>query len=127
MPTTRLDTADAIELTELLQFVKEWLTLLDNEAQNAITFARLSRSPGHCSSHCTDNRTPQLPALAATTAKPPARHDPRQLKAIRFHQRLLRRNPKPVPWQGASARLAQYEPGIISFRIYRLDTLRRAA
>jgi hypothetical protein len=26
MPTTRLDTVDAAELTELLQFVKEWLT-----------------------------------------------------------------------------------------------------
>lgn len=32
MPTIRLDTADAIELTELLQFVKEWLTT-DNKAK----------------------------------------------------------------------------------------------
>jgi hypothetical protein len=42
MPTTRLDTADAIELTELLQFVKEWLTS-DNEAK--ASFARFVGNP----------------------------------------------------------------------------------
>ena len=37
MPAIPLDTADAIELTEILQFVKEWLTT-DSEAR--ASFAR---------------------------------------------------------------------------------------
>jgi hypothetical protein len=44
MPTIRLDTADAIELTELLQFVKEWL-ISDNEAK--ASFAQFVGSPGY--------------------------------------------------------------------------------
>ena len=52
MPTTRLDTAGAIELTELLQFIKEWLTA-DNEAE--ASFARFVGSPGyHAAGLCTD-------------------------------------------------------------------------
>lgn len=52
MPTTRLDTADAIELTEFLQFVKEWLTA-DNEAR--ASFARFVASPGYdAAGLCTD-------------------------------------------------------------------------
>jgi hypothetical protein len=44
MPTTRLDTADAVELAELLQFVKEWLTT-DNDAR--ASFARFVGTPGY--------------------------------------------------------------------------------
>jgi hypothetical protein len=44
MPTTRLDTADAVELTELLQFVREWLTT-DNGAK--ASSARFVGSPGY--------------------------------------------------------------------------------
>ena len=44
MPTTRLDTADAVELTELLQFVKEWLGA-DNDARGS--FARFVGTPGY--------------------------------------------------------------------------------
>jgi hypothetical protein len=52
MPTTRLDTADAVELTELLQFLKEWLTN-DNEAE--ASFARFVASPGcDAAGLCTD-------------------------------------------------------------------------
>ena len=52
MPVTRLDTADAAELTELLQFVKEWLTT-DNEAR--ASFARFVGSPGDDATDlCTD-------------------------------------------------------------------------
>jgi hypothetical protein len=52
MPTTRLDTADAIELTELLQFVKEWLTT-DDKARDS--FARFVGSPGYDAADlCTD-------------------------------------------------------------------------
>jgi hypothetical protein len=52
MPTTRLDTADAVELTELLQGVKEWLTA-DNEAK--ASFARFVGSPGYDAADlCTD-------------------------------------------------------------------------
>jgi hypothetical protein len=52
MPPTRLDTADAVELTELPQFVKEWLTT-DNEAK--ASFARFVGSPGYDAADlCTD-------------------------------------------------------------------------
>lgn len=44
MPAIPLDTADAIELTELLQFVREWLTT-DNDAR--ASFARLVGTPGY--------------------------------------------------------------------------------
>lgn len=44
MPAIRLDIADAIELTELLQFVKEWLTT-DDKAK--ASFARFVGSPGY--------------------------------------------------------------------------------
>jgi hypothetical protein len=44
MPPIRLDTADAIELTELLQFVKERLTT-DNKAK--ASFAQFVGSPGY--------------------------------------------------------------------------------
>jgi hypothetical protein len=43
MPGTRLDTADAGDFIELLQFVKEWLTT-DNEAR--ASFARFVGTPG---------------------------------------------------------------------------------
>ena len=42
MPTIRLDAADAAELTELLQFIKEWLTT-DNKAK--ASFAQFIGSP----------------------------------------------------------------------------------
>jgi hypothetical protein len=44
MPAIRLDIADAIELTELLQFVKEWLAT-DDKAK--ASFARFVGSPGY--------------------------------------------------------------------------------
>ena len=44
MPTTWLDTADAVELAELLQFVKEWLTT-SNDAR--ASFARFVGTPGY--------------------------------------------------------------------------------
>jgi hypothetical protein len=44
MPAIPLDTADAIELTEILQFVKEWLTT-DSEAR--ASFARFVGTPGY--------------------------------------------------------------------------------
>jgi hypothetical protein len=44
MPTTQLDTADAVELAELLQFVKEWLTT-DNDAR--ASFAKFVGTPGY--------------------------------------------------------------------------------
>jgi hypothetical protein len=44
MPAIPLDTADAIELTELLQFVREWLTT-DSEARTS--FARFVGTPGY--------------------------------------------------------------------------------
>jgi hypothetical protein len=44
MPTTQLDIADAVELTELLQFVKEWLTT-NNDAR--ASFARFIGTPGY--------------------------------------------------------------------------------
>lgn len=44
MPTTQFDTADAVELTELLQFAKEWLTT-SNDAR--ASFARFIATPGY--------------------------------------------------------------------------------
>jgi hypothetical protein len=57
MSAIRLDTADATELTELLQFVKEWLTA-DNEAR--ASFARFVGSPGYDADDlCTDMERPR--------------------------------------------------------------------
>jgi hypothetical protein len=44
MPTIRLDATDAIELNELLQFVKDWLAT-DDKAK--ASFARFVGSPGY--------------------------------------------------------------------------------
>jgi hypothetical protein len=43
MPTTRLDTEDAVELAELLQFIQDWLT---GDDQAKASFARFVGTPG---------------------------------------------------------------------------------